>query len=119
MFGTILSQTLTITNALAEHYHLSLEFFELLLPNKDDMEEQLKQHLLKVHKIVLLHKTTQLTPLTLSELIAEHSGNITDNTVDILHIKQYEQFYSLEEQQTRILVSLKISQTVVNGQLSQ
>lgn len=96
------------------------EFFELLLPNKDDTEAQLKQHLLKVHKIVLLHKTTQMTPLTLSELMTEYSDKITDNTlVDILHIKQYMQFYNLEEQQARVWVGLKISQTAVNGQLSQ
>ncbi|HGJ5898841.1 neuraminidase-like domain-containing protein [Arsenophonus apicola] len=120
VFGAIAPQTLMTAIALAEHYYLPPEFFELLLPNKDDTEAQLKQHLLKVHKIVLLHKTTQLTPLTLSELMTEYSDNITDNTlVDILHIKQYEQFYRLQEQQARIWVGIKISQTAVNGQLSQ
>ncbi|QBY44080.1 28.1kDa virulence protein [Arsenophonus nasoniae] len=120
VFGTIAPQTLMTAVALAEHYYLPPEFFELLLPNKDDTEAQLKQHLLKVHKIVLLHKTTQMTPLTLSELMTEYSDKITDNTlVDILHIKQYMQFYNLEEQQARVWVGLKISQTAVNGQLSQ
>ncbi|HGJ5883799.1 hypothetical protein [Arsenophonus sp.] len=109
VFGTIPPQTLTTAVALAEHYDLPPDFFELLLPNKDATEKQLKEYLLKVHKIVLLHKTTQLTPLTLSELVEEFNN----------HIKQYEQFFNLEEQQARILAGLKISQTAVNGQLSQ
>ncbi|WGL97426.1 Tc toxin subunit A [Arsenophonus sp. aPb] len=120
VFGTIAPQTLMTTVALAEHYYLPPEFFELLLPNKDDTEAQLKQHLLKVHKIVLLHKTTQLTPLTLLDLVEKRNGDVTNETLtDILHIKQYEQFYNLQEQQARIWVGIKISQTAVNGQLSQ
>lgn len=120
VFGTLMPQTLATANALAEHYHLPPEFFELLLPKKDDTETQLKQHLLKVHKIVLLHKTTQLTPLTLLNLMENYNGYIIDATLsDILHIKQYEQFYNLEEQQARLLVGQMISQTAVNGQLSQ
>ncbi|MDR5613067.1 MAG: hypothetical protein RAM38_01310 [Arsenophonus sp.] len=120
VFGTIPPQTLTTAVALAERYDLAPDFFELLLPNKDATEKQLKEHLLKVHKIVLLHKTTQLTPLTLSELVEEFNNHINKYFLaNILLIKQYEQFFNLEEQQARILAGLKISQTAINGQLSQ
>ncbi|WP_334470234.1 Tc toxin subunit A [Arsenophonus sp. PmNCSU2021_1] len=116
VFGTIPPQTLTTAVALAEHYDLAPDFFELLLPNKDATEKQLKERLLKVHKVVLLHKTTQLTQLTLLNLVDDKNGNVTDDTLtEILQIKLYEQYDTIKEPQARILAGQKISQTTVNG----
>lgn len=73
-----------------------------------------------MHKIILLHKTTQLTPLTLLNLVDDRNGNVTDDTLtEILQIKLYEQYDTIKEPQARILAGLKISQTAVNGELSQ
>lgn len=118
VFGSILPHALSTASALAEHYYLSPDFFELLLPNKDATEAQLKAHLLKVNKIVILHKATQLTPLTLLDLLG--NDNVTDGTLTkISLIEQYQQYATIEEPQARILVGQMISQTAVNDQLSQ